>query len=119
MSISAYDLNMEKLQIAFLCALAVLCGCRKAAPPYSQADALKTFRVESGYHIEPFAAGPAVVSPVAMDVDENGDIYVVEDRGYPLNIDGKVGRVKMLHSTKGDGIPDRVTIFADHLVLPT
>ena len=86
---------------------------------YSQADALKTFQLESGYRIEPFIAEPAVVSPVAMDIDENGDIYVVEDRGYPLNVDGKVGRVKMLRDTNGDGIPDRVTIFADHLVLPT
>src|SRR5580704_4478625 len=106
-------------RIALLCALVLLCGCRKSGPPYSPADALKTFQLESGYRIEPFAAEPAVVSPVAMDVDENGDIYVVEDRGYPLNIDGKLGRVKMLRDTNGDGIPDRVTIFADHLVLPT
>jgi putative membrane-bound dehydrogenase-like protein len=99
-------------RIALIGALTLLCGCRKSAPPYSPKDALTTFKIESGYHIETFVTEPDVVSPVAMDVDENGDIYVVEDRGYPLNIEGKLGRVKMLHS-------GRVTIFADHLVLPT
>ncbi len=89
-----------------------LCGCHKSSPPYSPKEALKTFQLEPGYHIENFAAEPDVVSPVSMDIDENGDIYVVEDRGYPLNIDGKLGRVKMLHGA-------RVTLFADHLVLPT
>lgn len=100
-------------------ALVLLCGCGKSGPPYSQKDALKTFRIEAGYRIEPFVAEPTVVSPVSMDIDENGDIYVVEDRGYPLNVDGKLGRIKMLRDTNGDGVPDRVTIFADHLVLPT
>jgi putative membrane-bound dehydrogenase-like protein len=100
------------LRIALLSTFILLCGCKKSAPPYSPKEALKTFKIESGYRIEPFASEPDVVSPVAMDIDENGDIYVVEDRGYPLNIDGKLGRVKMLHA-------GRVTIFADHLVLPT
>ena len=100
------------LRIALICVLLSLCACRKSAPPYSPKDALKTFKIESGYHIEPFAAEPDVVSPVSMDIDENGDIYVVEDRGYPTNVDAKLGRVKMLHG-------GRVTVFADHLTLPT
>ncbi len=60
-----------------------------------------------------------MVSPVAMDIDENGNIYVVEDRAYPLNVKGHVGRVKMLRDTDGDGYPDKVTVFAEGLVLPT
>ena len=103
-------MNVSRITLTIIAAL--LCGCHKSAPPYSPKDALKTFKLESGYHIENFLAEPDVVSPVSMDIDENGDIYVVEDRGYPLNIDGKLGRVKMLHG-------GRVTVFADHLVLPT
>ena len=60
-----------------------------------------------------------MVSPVAMEFDENGNLYVVEDRGYPLNVKGKVGRVKFLRDTNGDGKPDKTTIFADNLVMPT
>ena len=94
-------------------------SCRKSAPPYAVNDALKTFRIEPGFHIEKFVLEPVVVSPVAMDFDENGRIYVVEDRGYPLSTDNPLGRVKLLEDTNGDGVPDKVTIFADRLMMPT
>ncbi len=105
---------------ALLCAAAVvLAACRKSGPPYGPKDALGTFRIEPGYRIEVFASEPDVVSPAAMEFDENGRIYVVEDRGYPLNTEGRIGRVKLLEDTNGDGIPDRSTIFAENLVMPT
>ncbi len=72
-----------------------------------------------GYRIEAFATEPDVVSPVAMEVDEDGRIYVVEDRAYPLDVEGRVGRVKLLEDTDGDGKPDHTTIFAENLVMPT
>ncbi len=100
-------------------AIVMLAGCRKAGPPYSADEALRTFKVEPGYHVEKYTAEPNVESPVAMDVDENGRTYVVEDRGYPLSTDNPMGRVKLLVDTNGDGIPDRVTVFADKLVMPT
>src|SRR6266481_2297094 len=83
-----------------------LTGCRKSGPPYSVADALKTFKVESGFHVEKFLSEPDVESPVAMEVDENGRVYVVEDRGYPLSTDNPLGRVKMVEDTNGDGVAD-------------
>jgi len=101
------------------CAAALMTACRKSGPPYSVDDELKTFKIESGFHVEKFSSEPNVVSPVAMDFDENGRIYVVEDRGYPLSTDNPLGRVKLLEDTNGDGIPDRVTIFADKLIMPT
>src|SRR6266852_7058377 len=100
-------------------ALLLLAGCGKSGPPYSQKEAIKTFQIDPAYRIEPFVSEPAVVSPVAMDFDENGRIFVVEDRGYPLSPENPLGRVKMLEDTNGDGIPDKVTIFADKLVMPT
>ena len=104
-----------------LAALALLpvAGCRKSGPPYTVDEALRTFKVEPGFHVEKFTAEPFVESPVAMDIDENGRIYVVEDRGYPLSTDHPLGRVKMLEDTNGDGVPDRVTVFADKLIMPT
>jgi putative membrane-bound dehydrogenase-like protein len=94
-------------------------GCRQAGPPYKPREALQTFRIEEGFRIELYASEPHVADPVAMDIDENGKIYVVEDPGYPLETERKVGRVKLLEDTNGDGRPDRSTVFADGLVLPT
>jgi putative membrane-bound dehydrogenase-like protein len=75
--------------------------------------------VQPGYRVEKYLSEPAVVSPVAMEFDEYGRLYVVEDRGYPLDTEGKVGRIKLLEDRDGDGIPEKVTIFADKLTLPT
>ena len=52
-------------------------------------------QLEQGFHIELVAAEPDIVSPVAMDIDENGRIFVVEMPGYPLDT-GPTGRIKLL-----------------------
>lgn len=93
-------------------ALLALTSCRKSGPPYRVDDALRTFRIEPGFHIERFASEPAVEGPVAMDIDEDGRVYVVEDRGYPLSTDNLLGRVKLMQG-------NRVTVFADKLMMPT
>ncbi|MEX2397109.1 MAG: PVC-type heme-binding CxxCH protein, partial [Balneolales bacterium] len=67
--------------------------------------------------IELFVSEPLVTDPVAMEIDEEGRIYVVEMRSYPMNASG-LGRVKLLEDTTGDGIPDSYTIFADSLAFP-
>jgi putative membrane-bound dehydrogenase-like protein len=100
-------------------ALLVLSGCGTSGPPLPPRQALKTFHIEEGYRIELAASEPDVVSPVAMDIDELGYMWVVEDRGYPLETEKKLGRVKRLQDTNGDGLPDKSTIFADGLLLPT
>ena len=89
-----------------------------SGPPYAPARALETFRIEPGFRIELVAAEPDVVSPVAMEIDEDGRIYVVEMPGYPLDT-APTGRVKRLDDTDGDGRPDRASVFAEGLVLPT
>src|ERR1700687_2536616 len=104
---------------AVLVFLSVLGGCGRSSPPFSAKDALKTFQIEPGFRIEPYITEPDIRSPVAMEFDENGRIYVLEDPGYPLNVQGKVGRVILLEDTDGDGKPDRRTVFADKLTMPT
>ena len=99
--------------------LVLLAGCGKSGPPYSQKEAIKTFQIDPAYRIEPFVSEPTVLSPVAMEFDENGRIFVVEDRGYPLSPEQHLGRIKLLEDTNGDGIPDRSTVFADQLSMPT
>ncbi|HZG24482.1 MAG TPA: PVC-type heme-binding CxxCH protein, partial [Chitinophagaceae bacterium] len=64
------------------------------------------------------AAEPLVADPVAMEIDENGNLYVVENHGYPLD-KNNASKVKLLKDTDGDGQMDKSTIFADSLVMPT
>ncbi len=81
-------------------------------------QSLSAFQLPAGFKIELVASEPMISDPVAMEVDENGNIYVVEMHGYPLDTTG-VSIIKLLTDTNGDGAPDKSVVFADHLKLPT
>ena len=91
---------------------------RADGPPHSPADSMATMQVEAGYRIELVASEPDIESPVAMDFDEQGRLFVVEMPGYPLDT-RPTGRVKLLEDTDGDGRFDTSRVFADGLTLPT
>lgn len=84
----------------------------------SPKEALASFQLPENFKIELVASEPMISDPVAMEVDENGDIYVVEMHGYPLDTAGS-GIIKLLTDTNDDGMPDKAAVFADHLKLPT
>ncbi|GEO03380.1 cytochrome c [Adhaeribacter aerolatus] len=101
--------------------LAITFSCQKNAGTHSSEsaeNALSTFEIEPGFKIELVAAEPLVADPVAMEIDENGNMYVVEMHGYPLDKSG-TGKVKLLRDTNGDGRMDQSTTFAEGLMLPT
>src|SRR5438552_352349 len=78
--------------------------------------AVREFEVHPGLDISLFAAEPDIVDPVAMAFDEDGRIYVVEMRDYPLGIGPEQkpgGTVRLLEDRDGDGKIDRSTLFAD------
>src|SRR4051812_19190044 len=81
-------------------------------------ESLAAFQLAEGFKIELVSSEPMVSDPVAMEVDENGNIYVVEMHGYPLDTTGS-SKIKFLTDTNGDGAPDKAVVFADHLKLPT
>ena len=86
-------------------------------------DALKTFKLPAGFHIECVASEPMVEDPISCAFDADGRIWVVEMRGYMHDLDGageneRVGRIKILESTRRDGKYDKATIFLDGLVMP-
>lgn len=88
-------------------------------PPTAPEKAVSTCAVRPGFRVELMAAEPLVMSPVAMAFDENGRLFVVEMRDYSERRDEKLGRVKLLEDTNGDGSYDRATIFAEGLPWPT
>jgi len=86
-------------------------------------EEIKTFKLPPGFHAEVVASEPMIETPIALSWDDQGRMYVVEMRGYMHDVDGTgedqpTCRVSRLESTKGDGIYDKATVFADHLLLP-
>lgn len=97
----------------------LLCIAGLAFSWYIPQDAqLDTFEIAAGFQIEQIAAEPLIADPVAMEVDEYGNIFVAEMPGYPLDVSGK-GRIRQLRDEDGDGQIDGSHIFADNIVLPT
>ena len=94
-------------------------ACARKEPPLSPQDALQTIQLDPAWRIDLFASEPMFADPVAMEIDEDGRIYVVQDSGYPLETEGAVGKVWLLEDLNGDGKPDKSTLFADKLVMPT
>ncbi len=94
-----------------------------ANPPLSAAAALKTFKLPPGFRIEVVAAEPLVETPIAMQWDAAGRIWVVEMPSY-MNTPVAAGemepinRISVLEDTNGDGVMDKKTVFLDKLVMP-
>ena len=93
------------------------------APPLSPEEMLKSISVAAGYRIELVASEPMISTPVAMQFDEAGRIWVVEMNGYMPNVDAigedkPVGRIVVCEDSNGDGRMDKSTVFLDQLVLP-
>ncbi|HYV29191.1 MAG TPA: PVC-type heme-binding CxxCH protein, partial [Candidatus Eisenbacteria bacterium] len=88
-------------------------------PPTAPDKALSTFRIKSGFRLELVAAEPLVVDPIAMSFDENGRLFVVEMRDYSERRDERLGRIRLLEDTDGDGRFDKSTVYLDHLPWPT
>jgi putative membrane-bound dehydrogenase-like protein len=114
---------MTTRRVVTSCSVLLLLGTGSLAwqadgPPYSPADSMATMQLEAGYRITLVAAEPDIQSPVAMDFDEQGRLFVVEMPGYPLDTQ-PTGRVKLLEDTDGDGRYETSRVFADGLVLPT
>src|SRR5262245_44431787 len=94
------------------------------SPVLSPADALKTFFMPPGYHLELVASEPLVQDPTVMDWDLAGRLWVVEMTGCVRDLQAKepnldpIGYVAVLEDTNHDGVMDKRTVFADGLILP-
>ena len=88
-------------------------------PPTDPPQAVASFKVRPGFRVESIASEPLISSPVAVAVDELGRAYVVEMRDYSERRPERLGRVRRLEDTDGDGRYDKATVFLDNLPWPT
>jgi putative membrane-bound dehydrogenase-like protein len=72
--------------------------------PTSPAESLKKITLPPGFRAQLFAAEPQVMQPIAMEFDDRGRLWVVENFSYPT-------------LKKNNGVtnpaPDRILIFTD------
>src|SRR5438067_5573061 len=90
---------------------------KPSGQPYlTPQESLRRMKVADGWEIHLAAAEPEVINPIAFTVDEKGRLWVVECYEYPSKTPpGRMprDRIKVLESTQGDGVYDKVTVFAE------
>jgi mono/diheme cytochrome c family protein len=89
----------------------------------SPQDEMKTFSLPPGFHVELVASEPLIDSPILMDFDSDGRLWVVEMPTFLPDMSGRdskepLDRVSVLEDTDGDGVMDKKTVFADGLTGP-
>ena len=87
----------------------------------SPTESLAVIRVPAAFEVQLVAAEPLVKDPIDIAWGADGKLWVVEMADYPLGLDGKGkpgGRIRFLESTRGDGVYDKSTLFADRFTRP-
>ncbi|MBL9146604.1 MAG: c-type cytochrome [Verrucomicrobiaceae bacterium] len=90
-------------------------------PAVELKDAIATWNVKKGFHLELAANEPQVRSPIAISYDERGRMFACEmiDYSEMRDVTPHLGRVSMLEDKDGDGHFETSTVFADDLPWPT
>ncbi len=90
--------------------------------PLSPDESLRCIKTKPEFEVQLVAAEPLVQSPVAIDWDARGRLWVCEMFDYPTGVDENWkpgGRIKILSDSDGDGRYDKATVFLDGLPFPT
>jgi len=90
---------------------------KPSGQPYlAPEETVRRMKAHPGWEVKLFAAEPQLVNPIAYTVDERGRIWVVESFEYPKRTPKDAmprDRIKVLEDTDGDGVCDKVTIWAE------
>ena len=95
-------------------------SCNKDSEPTADTS---EFIMQDGFSIEQVAAEPLLNSPMAMQFDKQGRIWVVELPGYMRDIDGSDedlpdGKIVILSDENKNGQMDKRTVFLEDLLAP-
>lgn len=83
---------------------------------------LASFKLPPGFEINLFASErDGLMKPIQMRWDTRGRLWVIGSTTYPQIKPGETpnDKVWILEDTKGGGYADKVTVFADGLMIPT
>jgi putative membrane-bound dehydrogenase-like protein len=116
---------MKPLALSFLL-LSLSASFVACDPPVTKTHTISlnghTFTLPVGFTIELAARPPQVDRPILADFDEQGRLYVADSSGSNAPVKEQVKnpthRIVRLESTRGDGVFDRSTVFADKMMFP-
>ena len=83
---------------------------------------LASFKLPPGFEIHLWASErDGVAKPIQMRWDARGRLWVIQSTTYPQLKPGETpnDKVLILEDTKRGGYADKVTVFADGLMIPT
>jgi putative heme-binding domain-containing protein len=115
-----------ELWLALLLSLLV-----RGSSTYAQSDAKvpdpdpeierRALQVADGFEVNLFAADPLLAKPIQMNFDPAGRLWVACSEVYPQIKPGQKSNDKIiiLEDRAGKGRADKVTVFADGLLIPT
>jgi putative membrane-bound dehydrogenase-like protein len=80
------------------------------------------FKVPPGFVVELVAGPPLIDHPIMAGFDDRGRLYVAESAGQNLKsvdlLKQLPNSIKLLEDTKGSGVFDKATVFADKMTFP-
>ena len=81
----------------------------------------RSFIVDPRFEVNLYAADPLLAKPIQMNFDATGRLWIASSEVYPQIKPGQKANDKIivLEDTKGVGVADKTTVFADGLLIPT
>ena len=83
---------------------------------------LASFKLPPGFEANLYASErEGVIKPIQIRWDARGRLWVIQSTTYPQLVPGEIpdDKVLILEDTEHTGRADKVTVFADHLMIPT
>src|SRR5688572_27656719 len=86
-------------------------------------EAIEDLKIEDGFEVQTVAAEPLIEDPVALTFDGDGNMWVVELRGYMHDEEGSgedlpLGRIKLIKDIDANGEYETTSVFIDSLIMP-
>jgi putative membrane-bound dehydrogenase-like protein len=90
--------------------------------PISPQLSMTHMTVRPGFEVKLVASDPDIKKPICMAFDERGRLWVAETFDYPNNMQEPGqghDQITLCEDTRGTGVCDKFTVFADKLSIPT
>jgi putative heme-binding domain-containing protein len=114
---------LDHATAGFVATLALLSAAIAQEPDRNDPAAeLASFKLPPGFEVNLFASEKdGVIKPIQMRWDARGRLWVIQSTIYPQLKPGETAndKVLILEDTKRGGYADKVTVFADGLMIPT